>query len=182
MTIEVPTAEPTEFYAGTTVAWTRTLSDYPASTYTLTYYLSSATDSYSFNASASGDDHAVTLTAALTAAWKAGVYKWLSVAIDGATKYQVGSGSVRIRPNFAAGNPADRLSEDETALAAIRAVLANRATKDQEAYTIAGRSLQRTPIKDLLALESHYALRVARDAAGTNAAGQRRIFVRLARP
>lgn len=41
-------------------------------------------------------------------------------------------------------------------LDAIEAVIEKRATKDQESYTIAGRTLARTPIKDLLELRQKY--------------------------
>ena len=40
MDITIPETEPLEFYSGTTVKWKRTdLSDYPAPTWTLNYFL-----------------------------------------------------------------------------------------------------------------------------------------------
>jgi len=40
MAITIPETEPLEFYSGTTVKWKRTdLSDYPAPTWTLNYFL-----------------------------------------------------------------------------------------------------------------------------------------------
>ena len=41
-------------------------------------------------------------------------------------------------------------------LDAIMAVLENRATKDQESYSIAGRTLSRTPLADLQTLRDRY--------------------------
>ena len=54
----------------------------------------------------------------------------------------------------------------------VEAVLEDRATKDQEEYTIGDRSLKRTPMKDLLVLRDTYRLDVkAEEAANVAAAG-----------
>lgn len=50
----------------------------------------------------------------------------------------------------------DLRTHPERVLAAIEAVIEQRASKDQESYTINGRSLNRTPIADLLKLRDKY--------------------------
>ena len=55
-------------------------------------------------------------------------------------------------------------------LAAIEAVLERRATKDQESYTIDGRSLSRTPISELLLLRNLYRREVQLEAQAENVA------------
>lgn len=65
--------EPQFIYAGDTVQWTRSSSDYPAGSWTLTYVLRGP-QVYTFSAAADGNDFLVTLTATTTAAWVAGWY------------------------------------------------------------------------------------------------------------
>jgi hypothetical protein len=50
----------------------------------------------------------------------------------------------------------DPRSHARKTLDAIEAVVEGRATKDQQAYTIGGRSLQRMPIKDLMYFRGVY--------------------------
>ena len=64
-TMAIVTTEPTSITAGDSVAWTRSLSDYPASAgWSLAYTLINAAAKITINASAAGDDHAVSVSAA----------------------------------------------------------------------------------------------------------------------
>ena len=75
-------------------------------------------------------------------------------------------------------------SHAQTVLDAIEAVIENRASLDQQSYTIAGRRLDRMPIADLLMLRDRYKAEVfkeeveARIAAGLGGS-KRNIKVRL---
>ena len=51
---------------------------------------------------------------------------------------------------------ADPRSHAKITLDAVEAVIEGRATKDQENYSIAGRSACRTPVADLLSLRDYY--------------------------
>ena len=54
--------EPEKVTAGVTWKWKKTFSDYPASEWTLTYYLrKNGATATSFNATADGDTHLVTV-------------------------------------------------------------------------------------------------------------------------
>ena len=65
--------EPEKLTSGVTWKWKKTISDYPASEWTLTYYLrKDGATATSFSATADGDTHLVTVTAATTAATTAG--------------------------------------------------------------------------------------------------------------
>ena len=56
------------------------LADYPASKWTLTYYLrKDGAAATSFSATADGDTHLVTIAAATTAGYAAGVYDFISI-------------------------------------------------------------------------------------------------------
>ena len=84
MAADIPTKEPTEFTAGDSVKWTRTLGDYPASTYTLKYSLRGTAGTFDITATADGDDYSVSLPAPTTSTYSAGYYDGHGYAvIDG---------------------------------------------------------------------------------------------------
>ena len=59
--------EPEKLTSGVTWKWKKTISDYPASEWTLTYYLrKDGATATSFSATADGDTHLVTVAAATT--------------------------------------------------------------------------------------------------------------------
>ena len=162
--VDIPATEPTTFVRGDTVKWTKTLADYPASVWTLTYEFRGPS-SHQVVASASGDDHAVALTPAETAVWNAGDYWWEAYADDGTDRHKAISGALTVSTDFAADDAiADHRTHAKKVLDAIEAVIENRATKDQQAYTIAGRSLQLTPLADLLRLRKEYKAEVLSEA------------------
>lgn len=73
--------------------------------------------------------------------------------------------------------------EFATALAAIRAVLQDKASKDQEQYSIAGRQLKRYSIPDLLALENRFTTLANSEARGSSSAPfLRNVQVRFTNP
>jgi hypothetical protein len=164
----VPTIEPAEITAGDTVAWTRTLPDYPASSgWSLSYALRSASAMIDIAASASGSDFAVSVLPTVSKAWAPGVYDWAAFVAKGADRFQVGAGRVVIRQNLAQAAPVDGRTHAQRVLEAIEAVIEGRATRDQEEYTIGDRSLKRTPLADLVMLHKRYQRLAAneRDAA-----------------
>ena len=58
---------PASFYAGDTLAFTKTVSDYPASSgWTLKYAMTQSGEQILFSSSADGDDHKVEVAAAVT--------------------------------------------------------------------------------------------------------------------
>ena len=154
------TREPAAVTAGDTVKWRREdlTVDYPATGgWALSYELQSAVQRYSFSAAASGDAFEITVAAATSAAWLPGTYAWAAYATKAAERYEVGRGTLTVRPNLAATGTIDARSQVKRVLDAIDAVLLGRASRDQESYEIAGRRLERTPIPDLLALQKFYA-------------------------
>lgn len=168
MAADIPTVEPSELRAGDTWQWTRSLADYAASSATLKYRFKSAAGGFEIVADASGDDYAVTVPAATSAGYAAGDYGWVAWVEVGSDKFTVGTGAATVLPDYRATSASTALDDRSHAakvLAAIEAVIEGRAAKDQEAYEIAGRSLKRTPIADLLRLRQHYKSEVASEAA-----------------
>lgn len=128
----VATVEPSEFVAGDTVAWQRTFLDYPASSgWTLAYTLINATGKQSITASASGVDHFVTLTAATTATWPPGVYRWQAVVTKAAERYTVGTGEIVVRPNLVGASRYDPRSFAQRMVDACEAALLGHADQSQ---------------------------------------------------
>ncbi|WP_050991874.1 hypothetical protein [Bradyrhizobium yuanmingense] len=108
-----------------------------------------------------------------TGPWSPGEYAWTIRATNGADVVEIGSGRTVIRPDLASlAAGAETRSENRIALDAIKAVLAKRATMDQERYRINNRELYRTPIKDLLALKEHYQQLVNDECCGGSKRGR----------
>jgi hypothetical protein len=175
--METPTNEPSELRAGDTWKWRREdLELYPAPTWVLKYRAKNSAGGFEITAAASGTAHAVTVAAATTAAYAAGLYAWVAWVESGAERYTVDSGELRVLPDLRAGTATaaqDVRSHARRVLEAIEAVIEGRATRDQEEYRIADRMLKRTPIADLLALRDRYRAEVAaEDAARRLVAGE----------
>lgn len=107
------------------------------------------------------DDFKFSATAAVTAAYTAGDYKWQITATSGtgptAIRYTIAEGWVTLTDNIAARTALyDNRSHAKKVLDAIEAVLEGRATRQDSSYSIGGRQLQLTPIPDLIKLRVLY--------------------------
>jgi len=162
---DIPNTEPGELRTGDTWKWTKSLADYPASAWTLKYRFKNAAGGFEITASTSGNDYSVTVAAATTAAYAAGLYSWMAWVEGGSSeKYTVDSGVCTLNPDYRSGTATaafDDRTHARTVLDAIEAVIEGRASKDQMEYEIAGRRLKLTPIADLLKLRQHYLAEVA---------------------
>jgi hypothetical protein len=149
---------PTVWNAGDTLKWDVSVPDYPATEgWTLTYEVKSKnTHVATITASADGDGYTVTVPAATSAGYAVGHHHYRAYVTKGSERYTVDSGDLEILKDFEDNGNYDDRSHAEIVLDAIEAVLESRATKDQESYSIAGRSLSRTPIEDLLKLRDRY--------------------------
>ena len=149
---------PTEWTAGDTIIWDVKIPDYPADEgWALSYYLKNATSNIgAINASADGADYTVTVTATASASYTIGDYHYQAFVTKGSERFTVDSGKITINKNFADSGNYDDRSHAKVVLEAVEAVIEGRASKDQESYTIAGRSLARTPIPDLMVLRDRY--------------------------
>lgn len=154
---------PDNIGAGLTFDVLLTLTAYPATEWAVTLHLRgpSAID---LPAVAEGTQHRLHADADVTADWLPGAYWYTIRATSGAEVVEVESGQLQITPDMASlSGPYDGRTESQIALDAINAVLAKRATLDQERYRINNRELYRTPIEDLLKLRNFYADQVKRE-------------------
>ncbi len=149
---------PTIWNAGDTLKWDVSIPDYPADDgWTLTYEVKSKTSSIStITASADGEAYTVTVGAATSSGYSPGEYQYAAYVTKSGERFTVDTGRIKILKDFEDAGNYDGRDHAEVVLDAIEAVLETRATKDQESYSIAGRSLSRTPIEDLLALRDRY--------------------------
>ena len=179
----IPTTEPAQIIAGDSARWMRSLADYPAPTWTLTYTLIGESYKSTFSASASGTDHAIHLLPAITSAWAAGEYALRARVSDGTDAYTIGESRVQVMPSYSATASGDMRSAARRGLAAIEAYLADPDRIASAEYTIAGRSLRRYPLdelwrhRDRLRAEVMREDQAARIAAGLSPAG--RVTVRF---
>ena len=119
-----------------------------------------------------GASHRFSVSAATTADWVPGRYWWSLRAVMGAEVVLIDEGQLTIVADLAQVDGAfDNRSHAEKVLAAVEAVIEGRATLDQESYTIAGRSLSRTPIAELQRLRLFYRGEVQRERAAARGQG-----------
>jgi hypothetical protein len=133
------------------------------------------------------DDFIFTALAATTAAYVVGDYQWQLVATKSTNRYTIAVGRVTLIDNIAGRSALyDNRSHAKKVLDAIEAVLEGRATRQDQAYTIAGRSLSLTPIPDLIKLRSVYKREYEGELAAANIkAGRgsgRKILTRFVNP
>ena len=156
-----PGREPFSLVIGDRWTWKKDdFSDYPSSAYTLKYSFrldgAGATE-IQITASANGTAFKIEVGASTTANYTAGNYQWQSYLTrnSDSERITIDSGYIEVRPNRDLATT-DPRSHFKIVLDNIEAVIEERATKDQEAYSINGRSLSRTPIADLQQLADSY--------------------------
>jgi hypothetical protein len=151
---------PTEIQAGLSVSFRVSLSDFPASSWAATLYLRSATGKADVAATADGDEFVFTMPASETATWSAGLYSAVLRVSSGEDVHQPYSGRLTVLPDVAAADSFDPRTAAEKMLEAIQATLASRATTDQLKIEFNRRSLEKTPLTDLLKLEARFIRKV----------------------
>ena len=179
--------EPLELIIGDTVTWTRrnvqaisendngtteSVSIKASEGWALKFTAVGPAGIIAINAAAEDtDDFKFTAAAAVTAAYVAGLYSWQITATKTTTRYTIAEGIITLKDNIA-GRAAlyDNRSHAKKVLDAIEAVIEGRASQDQMGYTIAGRSLSRTPLPDLLKLRATYKSEYADEQATANIA------------
>lgn len=179
-----PTTEPASIRAGETAQWTKSLADFPTTEgWTLTYEIVSAAQRYTFNASASGADYLISVSAATTVNWVAGDYLWAAKVTKAGEVHQVSEGAIVIKPSF--GAAVDARGHARKTLDALEAWIEGRDIAVAE-YEVAGRRLKTIPIEQLLVLRDRYRRDVrAEDDATRAAAGlpsRNKLLVRFGRP
>jgi hypothetical protein len=167
MTVEIPTSEPTRFRAGDTVAWTKSLADFPASDgWILHYRFINQSHKIDVTATASGSDHLVSIAAAVSALYIAGDYTWASWVTIGSDRYTVETGRLTILPDLAAVTAAgfdSRSTAKKTLDLLDSALLTYGANAWTQEYSIAGRTMRFRSAGEFMSLRSKLKLEVLQE-------------------
>ncbi|WKZ15439.1 MAG: hypothetical protein QY317_16205 [Candidatus Jettenia caeni] len=148
---------PSSLTAGTTLRFQRSYAKYPASAgWAYTFYLAGSSV-LSASGVANGDAFIITLTATNTANLAEGTYRYTEIVSKDDVKYEVGRGVLPVSLNLATALAGAAQTHAEKTLSVIEAALSGRLTSDLESYQIAGRSVNKIPVKELLQLRGHYA-------------------------
>lgn len=186
---------------GDTLSFTTSLPDYPASAgWVLKYRLVPRTagpSAIDITASASGDDHAVSVSATTTALWAAGEYSWAAWVEKSGERHTVegwasadgryGGGTITLKPDPSVTTAYDGRSQAAKAVDDLRAALATwTATQGHVAeYSIAGRTMKFKAGEDILRLLSYWEVQLQREraaeAAAKGQASPRRYYLRTSR-
>ena len=183
----IPSTEPAVVTVGDTLAWTKSLADYPASAgWVLKYRLINAAGKIDILATASGSDHAVNVAAATSASYAAGTYSYQCYVEKGLERYTVGTGQIVIKPNLAAQIAGfDARGTWAKALDDLRAALATWVANSGhvQEYEIAGRRMRFASSEDIRKRIAIAEKEAAREAQLDKlAAGQslgRQVYVRF---
>ena len=161
--VNYPTQEPDTLVVGDRWVWRRDdlVSDYPLDEYALEYRFiedsTGNTNAFTIAATEAESTYLVEVASAVTASLTAGDYQWAAFIIRSSDNQRVviDQGRTEILPNLQ-NTTADLRSHAKKVLDAIEAVLENRASQDQMSYSIAGRSLSRMSIDDLMTFRNRY--------------------------
>jgi hypothetical protein len=156
-----PTSEPNELQLGDFWSWKRTdlSTDYPTASYSLSYEFNlvegSTAANFTLTATESNDEYIIETSN--TTSYTAGQYNWVSYITrsSDSARIKLSEGFTEIQENYATTTSSVR-SHAKKVLDAIEAVIENRATMDQSSMSIAGRSLSRLTIDELLQFRDRY--------------------------
>lgn len=146
----IPTTEPTAINAGDTLKWDRTLSDYPASAgWSLAYILTNGPHSnpIAISSQADGDVYQVSVPATTTRGYTPGEYQLIGYASKDGERYRVfGPAPVTVNPDPVTAPPATSQARQMVDL--LEAAIRNVASSGIVEYTVAGRGVRKTTLKE----------------------------------
>ena len=154
----IATTEPAVIYAGDTLEWKISNSDYLASAgWSLRYVLIKTDEQIIFTSTASGDDHLISAAKAVTALYDPGKYDYRAYFYSSTEQHHYRSGVFDIRANYAlATSGGDFRSHAKKVLDAIEAVLEGRATQSDLSIKVGDRSISRLTPAQLVEWRNFY--------------------------
>jgi hypothetical protein len=156
-----PTSEPNELQLGDFWAWKKTdlSDDYPTASYSLSYEfnLVDGSTAANFTLTATESNNEYIIETSSTTSYTAGEYNWVSYITrsSDSARIKLSEGFTEIQQNYATTTSSVR-SHVKKVLDAIEAVIENRATMDQSSMSIAGRSLSRLTVDELMTFRDRY--------------------------
>jgi hypothetical protein len=175
--------EPNQITAGFTVEWDKSLSDFPATLYTLVYTLAplAGGEVQTITATANGSDFAVSLTPAQTAQFDSGDYQLTGFVKDIATggvaeQVEAYVGRLNVLPG--AESKDDRRTFAETVLQDLRDTYAKLAKNSISQATVNGKTYTKRDLADILTQIGYWETQVRNEQGGAT----KRIAVTFTRP
>lgn len=159
-----PTQEPDLLVIGDRWTWRRPdlAATYDPADYALTYEYhedsgGGGSHKFTLTATETTDDYIIEIASATTAGYATGDFHWYAfiTRTSDSERIAVDDGYAKIELDFADTN-ADHRSHAKKVLDAIEATIEGRASQDQMSYSIAGRSLSRMSITDLMMFRDRY--------------------------
>lgn len=144
-------------YVGDSWSWTESLSDYPATSYSLQIVLKYRDNPpVILNGSADGDDFDFTYSAANSSKLPSGGYAYQVVATktSDSTVTTIERGKISLLPNLKTST--DTRNHYEKVIDAIEAVIEQRATEAHQSISINGRNITKYSHAELIAVKSKY--------------------------
>jgi len=154
----VPTTEPVSIVSGDTITWSKSLSDYKSTLWTLKYEIVSSTQSLTVACTNGGNGSylaTISATANILAAGDYSIVGYVNDLATGIEKHTVYTGRIHVSPDLSIG-ASDVRSHAKRVLDAIEATIEGRATRDQRTMRIGGRWIERMPVEELIRLRSVY--------------------------
>lgn len=173
---------PSELIAGDTWEWSADYGDYPAGTWTATAYFQNAAEEFSVSSTADGTSHLFAAAATATDDFKAGRYFVQVRVVSGSELYTVESGWCDVKADPASAVKVDHRSWARRTLEAVEAFLEGNATTAQQSMSIAGRSISRWSIAELMQFRNQLRAEVRTEEQGSAAGLGRNIKVRYGVP
>jgi len=148
---------PKAFTAGSTLEITTAGGAHPAPEWPLTYQLRGP-GQITISCGNVGSDHYIKVPATITAEYIPGNYWYIGYAVnDSGDRIEIESGTITIKQNLAAVSTAyDGRTHIKRVLDAIEARIEGRMTDDVESYQIAGVSISKIPMNELIRYRQQY--------------------------
>lgn len=166
---------PRRITRGESISWTWSDERFPASSWTLTYSLVSATQQIQITATANGSEHLVEVPSTTTDDYVVGDYSWQAHVAKAGERYKVAEGSLSIVTDYAeqaAGY--DSRSHVKKVLDALEAAIEGRASKTQVSQSVNGVAIQHMTLQEQVTLRDHYAMKYRKEQAKKGQGSSRR--------
>ena len=162
---------PDTLYIGSTWAFEENVDEFSADDgWKLEYILTNASKNIKLesNSESSGNTFVFKIAGTTTSGYTTGDYSVAIFAVNGDDRRFISTGcAVTIRPNIAEGDADDSRSHIQKVLDSIEAVLEGKAASDVQSYSIAGRSISRYSIAELVKWRSTYKSMLAQECNAT---------------
>jgi len=158
----IPEKEPISFYKGETIVWKRTDigADYDPSSYSMVWEASlesNGSTRFSATVTESGTEYTFTLDNSSTASYTAGDYVWFLKVLQTSDSETlvIDSGKITVKDNYFA-TTGDTRSHAKVMVDKLESLLEGKADADVSSYAIAGRSLNKLTVEEMLKWLDYY--------------------------